>query len=163
MNPYPLPPIFLAADEADQLATLASGAQSFSPAVAAFLEREIERAVIVTATRDLPPDAVRVGSLVTFRDDVVGDVREVTLVLPEHADVAVGKISVLTPVGAALIGMVAGQSIEFAALRGRRGLTVVRVHQPGCEDAAPTRKPKRSAAAGARRRPAARATGPVQP
>jgi len=55
----------------------------------------------------------------------------VTLVYPEEADVEAGKISVLTPIGAALIGLSAGQTIEFRIPGGRwRSLTLLKAIQP---------------------------------
>jgi regulator of nucleoside diphosphate kinase len=66
------------------------------------------------------------GSRVTFRDDVTGQVRTVKLVYPGEADVAQGTISVLTPIGAALIGLSVSQSIEWDTVSGgRRSLTVL--------------------------------------
>jgi regulator of nucleoside diphosphate kinase len=68
------------------------------------------------------------GSQVEFRDDTTGQVRSVTLVYPHEADLAAGKISVLTPIGAALIGLSASQSIEWQAPSGGwRSLTVLKV------------------------------------
>ena len=52
-------------------------------------------------------------SRVRYCDDETGDVREVVLVYPHEADIALKRISVLTPVGAALIGLSVGQTIEF--------------------------------------------------
>jgi regulator of nucleoside diphosphate kinase len=55
----------------------------------------------------------------------------VTLVYPHEADLDAGRISVLTPVGAALIGLSVGQSIEWQSPTGGwRSLTVLRVHDP---------------------------------
>jgi regulator of nucleoside diphosphate kinase len=74
------------------------------------------------------PGLVKMGSRVTFRDDVTLQVRAVTLVYPGEADVSQGKISVLTPVGAALIGLSVSQSIEWETQSGgRRSLTVLAV------------------------------------
>jgi regulator of nucleoside diphosphate kinase len=61
---------------------------------------------------------------------------EVTLVLPDEADVSQGKVSVLTPVGAALIGMWEGRSITFTARRGTRRITVLTVGRREALDAA---------------------------
>jgi regulator of nucleoside diphosphate kinase len=70
-------------------------------------------------------------SEVEFRDDVTGQVRTITLVYPKDADMNAGRISVLTPVGAALIGLSAGQSIEWQTpTGGRRSLTVLSVRPP---------------------------------
>lgn len=68
------------------------------------------------------------GSTVTFRDDTTAQDRTVMLVYPDEADVAQGRISILTPVGAALIGLSVGQSIEWQTPGGGwRSLTVLRV------------------------------------
>tara|TARA_R110000751_G_scaffold31160_4_gene79458 strand:- start:54501 stop:54833 length:333 start_codon:yes stop_codon:yes gene_type:complete len=102
-------------------AALASAAES--------LLVEMERARVVPDAK-LPADSVRMGSrvrYVTERDEE----RAVTLVYPVDADIAAGKVSVLTPVGAALIGMRAGKSISWTARDGRTNvLTVTAVEQP---------------------------------
>jgi len=124
----PLPAIAISARDADRLRHLADAATEKYPTTAEFLARELERAEIRDA--DQPMNGVVVmQSEVTFRDDVSGQTRTVTLVFPEDADVAAGKISVLTPIGAALIGLSAGQTIEFQTPAGGwRALTVVRVN-----------------------------------
>jgi regulator of nucleoside diphosphate kinase len=50
---------------------------------------------------------------VRYTDHKTGDVRDVVLVYPHEADISLKRISVLTPVGAALIGLSVGQVIEF--------------------------------------------------
>ena len=57
-------------------------------------------------------------SEVIFRDDATGLQKRVTLVYPKSADIEEGRISVLTPIGAALIGLAAGQAISFVAPSG---------------------------------------------
>ena len=54
----------------------------------------------------------------TFRTET-GQARRVTLVYTVEADTDLGRVSVLTPVGAALIGLAAGQSIDWTARDGR--------------------------------------------
>ena len=123
-----LPPIALLAHDLERLRGLAEGAANKFPRTADFLAREVERAAILESP-DVPPNLVAMGSTVEFRDDTTGHTRRVTLVYPAEADVSVGKISVLTPVGAALIGLSAGQSIEWQAPSGQwRSLTVLAVH-----------------------------------
>ena len=63
-------------------------------------------------------DVVRMGSTLRFTTDA-GEDRTVTLVFPGEADIAEGKVSVLTPIGAALIGLPEGKSIEWTAHDGR--------------------------------------------
>jgi regulator of nucleoside diphosphate kinase len=53
------------------------------------------------------------GSHVRYRDERTGEVRDVVLVYPHEADISRGRISVLTPVGVAPIGLSVGQAMEF--------------------------------------------------
>ncbi len=90
---------------------------------------ELDRAKIVD-DHALRPDIVRMGSSLRYSTGD-GESRDVTLVYPGEADIAAGKISVLTPIGVALIGLSAGQSIDWKARDGRvHRLTVETVHQP---------------------------------
>jgi regulator of nucleoside diphosphate kinase len=121
-----LPPITLSGADFERLARLAELAADKAPATADFLAREVARASIAPAGVPLR-GIVAMGSQVEFRDDVTGQARTVTLVYPEDADIAAGKVSVLTPIGAALIGLSAGQSIEWQTPSGGwRSLTVLR-------------------------------------
>jgi len=81
--------------------------------VAHFLAHEIERATVVADNCDLP-GVVRMGSQVRYCDDKTGETRDVVLVYPHEADITLKRVSVLTPVGAALIGLSVGQAIEFS-------------------------------------------------
>jgi regulator of nucleoside diphosphate kinase len=70
------------------------------------------------------------GSVVEFRSNT-SQQGKVTLVFPGEADIAKGRISILTPIGAALIGLSSGQSIAWTARDGRKHeLTVVSVEPP---------------------------------
>lgn len=120
-----LPPISLRTSDIERLQILAEIASEKYPRTADFLAREIERAHIVPDS-PLVPGLVVMGSEVSFHDDVSRQERTVTLVYPEDADVAAGKISILTPIGSALIGLSVGQTIEFQTPAGGwRSLTVL--------------------------------------
>ena len=68
------------------------------------------------------------GSQVRFRDETTGLAREVQLVYPQQADSAAGRISILTPVGTALIGLSEGQSMTWSDRSGKaKRLTVLEV------------------------------------
>ena len=108
----PLPQIKVTTDEKSRLSALADCSHGLFPRVAHFLASEMDRAEVVAEDADLR-DVVRMGTRVSYRDEATGDVREVTLVYPHEADIDRHRISVLTPVGAALIGLSVGQSIEF--------------------------------------------------
>jgi regulator of nucleoside diphosphate kinase len=114
----------------DRLAALADAAHARNAAVARDLLHELDRATIVPPA-DFPPEAVAMHSTVTFRDEQTGHAQRVTLVYPNEADIAEGRVSVLTPVGAALIGLSEGQTMSWEARTGeRRSLTVLEVTPP---------------------------------
>jgi regulator of nucleoside diphosphate kinase len=77
---------------------------------------------------------VTIGSEVDFVDERTHQLRSVELVLPAMANIAEGRISILTPWGAALYGLTAGQSIDWPDLDGHeRRIQIVRVRQPYLE------------------------------
>jgi regulator of nucleoside diphosphate kinase len=89
------------------------------------VEREAE---IVPATR-IDPDVVTVNSTVSFRDHESGTVHRVTVVYPHDTSMGMRRISVLSPVGAALLGQRAGRIAVVELPDGmRRQLHVLEVH-----------------------------------
>ncbi|MGC4411160.1 nucleoside diphosphate kinase regulator (plasmid) [Rhizobium rosettiformans] len=88
-----------------------------NPEVSEELMVELDRARVVQNYK-IASNVVRMGSTVRFTSDL-GEDRTVTLVFPGEADIAAGRISILTPIGAALIGLSAGQSIDWVARDGR--------------------------------------------
>ncbi len=124
------PPIHLLAAESDMVSRLALQSEHRYPVVAAMLLEEIERAEL--HDRDtLPDNAVTIGSEVDFVDEKTSQMRKVEIVLPAMANIANGRISILTPMGAALYGLTAGQSITWPDLDGNgRRIRIVRVRQP---------------------------------
>ncbi|MCW5696715.1 MAG: nucleoside diphosphate kinase regulator [Bauldia sp.] len=131
------PEIVIGQAEHRQLVTLALTGTSHSADEADWLLFELDRARLVPDGA-LPANVVRMGSTVRFRAQGGGE-RIVRLVYPGEADIAAGRISVLTPVGAALIGLREGQSITYLARDGRRhALTVLAVDDgPDGDDPGP--------------------------
>ncbi|HET7576709.1 MAG TPA: nucleoside diphosphate kinase regulator [Sphingomicrobium sp.] len=124
------PPIHLLASESDMVATLALQVEHRQPVVASMLLEEIERAQL-HEPETLPETAVSIGSEIDFIDERSGQLRTVELVLPAMANIAEGRISILTPMGAALYGLTAGQSIDWPDLDGHeRRIKILRVRQP---------------------------------
>ena len=124
------PPIHLLATESDMVANLALQTEHRHPVVAAMLLEEIERAELHDPNT-LPKTAVTIGSQVDFVDEKTSQLRTVELVLPAKANIAEGRISILTPMGAALYGLAAGQSIDWPNLDGHeRRIRILRVRQP---------------------------------
>jgi regulator of nucleoside diphosphate kinase len=123
-----LPAITIPASDYDRLAELAETAPA---AVAPYLRRELARARIA-ADFDLDPHIARVGSRITYREEPSHQARTVELVWPHEADISRGRVSVLTAIGAALIGMGPGDSIDFPApVGGHRRVRVMAVTDGG--------------------------------
>ena len=76
------------------------------------LRHELERALVVSSAL-VPPDVATMHSKVRYVDETTGDQRVVTLVYPQEVNGSAGKVSVLAPVGMALLGLSEGQSIEW--------------------------------------------------
>jgi regulator of nucleoside diphosphate kinase len=97
----------------------------------------LKKAVIVDA-RCIGPDIVTMNSRVRYEDQSTGERRQVTIVFPHDANASTGAISVLTPVGTALLGLAAGQSIVWPFPDGTqhclRVLSIV--YQPEADDVA---------------------------
>jgi regulator of nucleoside diphosphate kinase len=128
------PPLHLLASESDMVATLALQVEDRQPVVAAMLLEEIERAEL-HESETLPDTAITIGSQVDFVDERTSQLRSVELVLPAMANIAEGRISILTPMGAALYGLTAGQSIDWPDLDGHeRRIRILRVRQPFLDD-----------------------------
>lgn len=93
------------------------------------LDLEISRAKIVEDTK-LPKDVVAMNSTLTFSDLDSAEEKTIQLVYPQDADVSQLKISVLSPVGSALIGLKIGGTIEWPVPQGKvRRLKVIAVEQ----------------------------------
>jgi len=121
-----LPAIVIGEDDLEALNRLADQARGHLVAAAQQLLTELMRARIV-AQNKLPAKTVRMGSIVTFTIDD-GPARTAELVWPDRADIAADRISILTPVGAAMIGVSSGQTIDWRSPDGRRrSLTVTAV------------------------------------
>lgn len=135
------PAIVVTRTDSERLWRLAESFADRNPAVAEELLAELDRSKVVDDGR-LPPDVVRMGSSLRFTSDL-GEDRNVTLVFPGEADIAEGKVSVLTPIGVALIGLSAGQSIDWTARDGRtHRLTVESVQRPTGRDASAAASPE---------------------
>jgi regulator of nucleoside diphosphate kinase len=104
-----LPQIYLTQNDADQLLKLVESqpGKRFEK-----LEGELVRANVVPREK-IPEDVVTMNSRVIFENETTGERREVTLVYPGSADIDAGKISVLVPIGTALLGLRVGQSIDW--------------------------------------------------
>ena len=98
--------------------------------VAESLDTELRRATIV-AQRDVPADVVTMNSELVYEDCATGERRSVRLVFPNDANASAGRISVLAPIGAALLGLHVGQEIEWRVPAGVKRIRVAELlYQP---------------------------------
>ncbi|RJF93562.1 nucleoside diphosphate kinase regulator [Sphingomonas cavernae] len=122
-NDSALPAIIITEADQDRLYDLAYAIRRSAPEVAEVLLQEMGRAEI-RAVEEISGSVIAMGSIVRFRDED-GQERTVTLVYPGEADIAAGRISVATPVGAALIGLTVGQSFRWAGRDGHDHMLTV--------------------------------------
>jgi regulator of nucleoside diphosphate kinase len=94
------------------------------------LESELQRATVVDS-HEVPPTVVTMNSEVVYEDVATGDRRVVRIVFPNEADAGRGKVSVMAPIGSALIGLSVGQETEWRVPGGRKRIRVVEIrYQP---------------------------------
>jgi regulator of nucleoside diphosphate kinase len=118
------PGIYITATDHDRLSTMAGGSSRTS-AGGALLRDKLDHAVVLAAGE--PPRRVaKLESVVRYQDDGTGKTRTVQLVLPGAADIDENRISVFTPVGAALLGVAIGQTFAWEADDGSaRSVTIL--------------------------------------
>jgi regulator of nucleoside diphosphate kinase len=137
------PPLVMSAEDHARLVALSGVIRIRSPLVARLLMEETDRADVVPADQ-VPANVVAVGSMVEFTDAGSGETRRVQVVLPGQTDIEAGRISILSLVGAGLIGLSEGQTIDWPTQDGRlRRLTVLRVEPPAtAEGSSANRQPE---------------------
>lgn len=121
------PKIVISSKRLTELESLSEKFVRRDPELAEQLIEELGRARIVTPSR-LRPDVVDLGRQFTYRDETAGKDHSVTLVLPQDADISNGRISVMTPIGIALIGLAEGAMFHWETRNGhRRELKILKV------------------------------------
>jgi regulator of nucleoside diphosphate kinase len=93
------------------------------------LQQELDRAILCEAS-DLPADVVSVNSQVLVTDLESGRKAEYTIVFPRDANFEEKRISVLAPIGAALLGYTKGSEVEWPTPGGVRRFRIERVRRP---------------------------------
>jgi len=103
------------------------------------LAEELERARIAE-TDQVPAGVITIHARVQVHDLVSGERRELTLVLPRESDASAGRISVLAPLGTALLGYRAGDEVEWQMPGGLRRLRIESVLPPAEQPDIPARE-----------------------
>ncbi|MFP3516114.1 nucleoside diphosphate kinase regulator [Pseudomonas sp. SIMBA_077] len=83
------------------------------------LQAELDRAENIVGHEEVPADVVTMNSRVHCREESSGKDYHLTLVYPKDANADEGKTSILAPVGSALLGLSAGQHIDWPAPGGK--------------------------------------------
>ena len=118
------PPLIVAAEDREQLQQLV--ARAGGAGVAEQLEFELERARVAPLA-EVPADVVVMNSTLDYEELATGQRRRLQLVYPLQADSNAGRISVLAPLGCALLGLRVGQEIDWQMPGGPRRLRVLAV------------------------------------
>lgn len=91
------------------------------------LAHEIHRAIIVKDSA-FPQNTIRLNTTVDILNLDTNEESTLSIVLPEHADIRQKKISILTPMGAALIGFREGDIVSWQMPSGVKHFKVLKVH-----------------------------------
>lgn len=90
------------------------------------LQTELKKAKLVNK-EDFPDDVVRLNSKVRVKAEDTDKVMELMLVTPDKADIKEKKISVMAPIGTALIGFRQGQQVKWQVPAGKKTFTIMEV------------------------------------
>ena len=129
----PRPEILLTAEDygrlhgllTSQVAHYVSGSERLAE-----LREELNRAKVLDST-EIPDDVVTMNSIISFRDLDTDEVETFTLVYPGNANITEGRLSVLAPIGTAILGYRVGDVIRWGVPAGWRRLRIERlIYQP---------------------------------
>lgn len=96
------------------------------------LNEELGKAKIVSE-KNFPEDVVRIHSKVVIKDKATGKDMALTIVMPEQADIKQKKVSVLAPIGTALIGFRKGKEVSWEVPAGKKTFIIVEVDNSSIE------------------------------
>ncbi|MCC6498970.1 MAG: nucleoside diphosphate kinase regulator [Anaerolineales bacterium] len=126
-------PIYITEHDLERLKKLLIDAKSTEYRKSEYLEKlqeEISRAKVVSP-RDIPSDVITMNSTVSLEDEDTKEEEAYTLVFPEDSDLKQGKLSVLAPIGTAMLGYKVGDIFEWEVPAGKRRLLVKKIiYQP---------------------------------
>jgi len=102
------------------------GANLYDRQNAEELETELKKARLVDKEH-FPEDVVRLNSIIKVKDTERNTVMELMLVTPDKADIKQRKISIMAPIGTALIGFRQGQKVKWQVPSGKKTFTILEV------------------------------------
>ena len=104
-----------------------SGKTTFDRQNAEDLFAELKKAKLVSKEK-FPADVVRLNSIVRIKSEDKDHVMELTIVTPDKADIKERKISIMSPIGTALIGFRQGQNVKWQVPSGKKTFTILEVN-----------------------------------
>lgn len=117
-------PIYISRDDYAKLRLLlATSLRSNANAALQTLRDELDRAAVIEAA-DFPPDVVTMDATVQYEDLGTGEIEEYTLTFPDRANIEKKRLSILAPIGTALIGCRVGDVVRWSTPGGIRQLKV---------------------------------------
>jgi regulator of nucleoside diphosphate kinase len=123
------PPLAIAQSDHSRLLRLAESIERANAELSGQLFIELERAEVLPDV-ELRDDVVGMGATLDYQTDA-GETRTVTLVYPGEENITDGRVSILTPIGVALIGLPLGSPMDWRTRDGRlQALTVTRIDYP---------------------------------
>ncbi|MBO9571075.1 MAG: GreA/GreB family elongation factor [Chitinophagaceae bacterium] len=90
------------------------------------LQQELKKAKLVSK-EDFPADVVRLNSVVRIKAEDKDDIMEMELVTPERADIKAKRISIMAPIGTALLGFRKGEKVNWHVPAGKKTFTILEV------------------------------------
>jgi regulator of nucleoside diphosphate kinase len=123
------PSIYITTKDAEKLRNWLRKARYSEYRGSAYLQmlaREIERASIMEPDQ-IPPDVITLNSTACLVDLETDEETVYTLVFPDEADISQGKISILAPIGTAMLGYKVGDTFEWDTPGGKRLMRVKEV------------------------------------
>lgn len=125
--------LYVTKPDADRLRSLLEGTRLWSTRDREYLQNlaeELDHAHVVAPT-EVPGDVVTMNSRLRVRDLDSGREQTLTIVFPSDADLEQGKISIVAPVGTALLGYRVGDTVEWRVPAGVRRLRIEEIlYQP---------------------------------
>ena len=103
------------------------GKTTFDRQNAEELFAELKKAKLVSK-EEFPTDVVRLNSIVRIKPEDKDHVMELMIVLPDKADIKERKISIMSPIGTALIGFREGENVKWQVPSGRKTFTILEVN-----------------------------------
>ena len=129
-------PIYITQDDYSKLRLLlATALHSNANGALQKLREELDRAAVIDPTA-IPAGIVTLESTVEFEDLGTSEIEEYTITFPDRANVEEKRLSILAPIGTALIGCRVGDLVQWSTPGGVRQLKVRRVTPPSTEAAA---------------------------